>query len=201
MGKDFAKKKPAAAKKKRPVNKKKPAKKSSSVPGWVWLFTGLVAGGFIAFLAYLASGAGGGPAEAKKTPQASEGKKIPVSNQSQPAEKSSQTDYEFYRILRDSEVTVEVDPLQRESIKKSSVKYDYFIQAGSFRSQSDADSHRANLIIQGMQATIDGPEKGKKGWYRVIVGPFGQNAGNLSSTRAKLVDQGFDTMVIKRKKG
>lgn len=201
MAKDFAKKKPAAAKKKRQVNKKKPAKKSSTVPGWVWLFTGLVAGGFIAFLAYLASGAGGEPSVAKKTPSATEGNKVPISNKSQPAEKNSQTDYEFYRILRESEVTVEVDPLRRESVRKSAEKYDYFIQAGSFRSESDADSHRANLIIQGMKATIDGPAKGTKGWYRVIVGPFGQNAGGLSSTRAKLVDQGFDTMVIKRKKG
>jgi cell division protein FtsN len=201
MAKDFAKKKPTSAKKKRPLNKKKPAKKSSSVPGWVWLFTGLAAGGFIAFLFYLA-GAGGDiqPSVSDKPAALEASKKIPVANKSEPAAKAD-NDYQFYRILRESQLKVDVDPLQRESIKKSSVTYDYFIQAGSFRSKSDADSHRANLIIQGMKAAIDGPAKGKTGWYRVIVGPFAQNAGSLSRTRATLVDQGFDTMVIKRKKG
>ncbi|WP_162844235.1 SPOR domain-containing protein [Sinobacterium caligoides] len=179
------------------MNRRTPIEKAST-PIWVWLLTAVLLLGLLAFLAHLLTQAPASGTTVKPTKSSSQAKQerpIPVVNKSKPAVKADgKIDYEFYRILKESEVKVDVVPLDMQPRKE----YIYFIQAGSFRSHADADSHRANLILQGLKAHIEGPSK--NGWYRVLVGPYERHAGRFSKERAALVNQGFDTMTIKRDK-
>lgn len=49
----------------------------------------------------------------------------------------------------------------------------YLIQAGSFRKVHDADTMKAQLILEGFDSRIDKVALGKNGtWYRVLIGPY-----------------------------
>ena len=50
--------------------------------------------------------------------------------------------------------------------------FTYFVQAGAFRSQSDASAQRAKLAMLGWQARVTEREQGGQTMYRVRVGPF-----------------------------
>ena len=54
--------------------------------------------------------------------------------------------------------------------------YTYFVQAGAFRSQPDAEAQRARLAMLGITARVDEHEQGGRTIYRVRVGPFAQKA-------------------------
>lgn len=63
--------------------------------------------------------------------------------------------------------TVEIDRAEQQKSEKP-----YLMQCGSFRKQQQADSMRATLAMQGLEAQVR-PSDGKNGrWYRVILGPY-----------------------------
>lgn len=63
--------------------------------------------------------------------------------------------------------TVEIDRAEQKKSEKP-----YLMQCGSFRKQQQADSMRAKLALQGLEAQVR-PSDGKNGrWYRVILGPY-----------------------------
>lgn len=63
--------------------------------------------------------------------------------------------------------TVEIDRQEQQKSEKP-----YLMQCGSFRKQQQADSMRAKLALQGLEAQVR-PSDGKNGrWYRVILGPY-----------------------------
>ena len=50
--------------------------------------------------------------------------------------------------------------------------YDYFVQAGAFRTQADADAQRAKLAMMGWEARVSEREQNGRPVFRVRVGPF-----------------------------
>lgn len=54
--------------------------------------------------------------------------------------------------------------------------FTYFVQAGAFRSQDDAEAQRAKLAMLGIDAAITEREQSGRTVYRVRVGPFTQRA-------------------------
>ena len=52
--------------------------------------------------------------------------------------------------------------------------FDYFVQAGAFRTQSDADAQRAKLAMLGWEARVSEREQSGRTVFRVRVGPFGK---------------------------
>ena len=54
--------------------------------------------------------------------------------------------------------------------------FTYFVQAGAFRSQDDAEAQRAKLAMLGIDAAITEREQSGRTVYRVRVGPFNQKA-------------------------
>ena len=63
--------------------------------------------------------------------------------------------------------TVEIDREEQQKSEKP-----YLMQCGSFRKQQQAESLRAKLALQGLEAQVR-PSDGKTGrWYRVILGPY-----------------------------
>ena len=75
-------------------------------------------------------------------------------------------------------------------------KWTYYLQAGAFRDQSDADSARAKLALLGFEARVS-DRPGENGTlYRVRIGPFGQ-LDTMNRMRGKLSDNGVDVAVVR----
>ena len=73
----------------------------------------------------------------------------------------------------------------------------YWLQAGSFSAQSDAENLKARLALAGWEANVQQgsvPDKGVR--YRVRIGPY-DNADELNRMKAELARRGFDVAVIK----
>lgn len=186
MTHDFAKKTKASAKK----SKKKPARKSQ-VPGWVWLFTGIVTGVFISFLGYLADIA---PEPAPDDLFAVQS--TPAKNGDQEAIKA--TRFDFYTLLPEREMIVpEQKQETTETLPEQAVIY--ILQAGSFKNAADADRLRAQLILMGFDTKIEAVSVARGDlWHRVQVGPF-VSRSKLAKARSTLIQQGIDTLLLKRK--
>jgi cell division protein FtsN len=73
----------------------------------------------------------------------------------------------------------------------------YWLQAGSFTSEADAENLKARLAFAGWVATIQPatlPDKAVR--YRVRLGPYG-NADEMNRMKGELGTRGFDVAVIK----
>jgi cell division protein FtsN len=73
----------------------------------------------------------------------------------------------------------------------------FWLQAGSFGSEADAENLKARLAFAGWQATVQSgavPDKGTR--YRVRLGPY-DNTDELNRIRSDLAKNGFDVAVIK----
>jgi cell division protein FtsN len=75
-------------------------------------------------------------------------------------------------------------------------KFTYFLQAGAFREQSDAENARAKLALLGFSATITERESENGMLYRVRIGPFSQSE-TMNRVRSKLSDSGVDVAVVR----
>ena len=73
----------------------------------------------------------------------------------------------------------------------------FWLQAGSFATETDAENLKARLAFAGWQASIQQgtvPDKGTR--YRVRLGPY-DNTDELNRIRSDLAKSGFDVAVIK----
>ena len=52
--------------------------------------------------------------------------------------------------------------------------FNYFVQAGAFRTPEDAETQRAKLAMMGIDAQVSEREQNGRTVYRVRVGPFTQ---------------------------
>lgn len=195
------------------------------VPGWVWMVCGLVIGGFMVFLFSLEPGKDGvkrvKPEDAKRAaePAKSDSKPEPVKPK-----------YDFYTLLPESEVIVppeavpektpppatpaelaKADAARAEAALKgetppplpTAVKAavtQYFLQAGSFRKQDDADKVRAQIILLGQDVQVESGTVREETWYRVLVGPF-SNREQLTAAQKKLAGSGFSNLLLQQRQG
>lgn len=200
-----------------PARKKKPQRQ---VPGWVWLFTGLMVGLFVAFLFHL------GKTQIQQggsTPAASNNKPAEAKPEPKPEPKTESGEdspkFDFYAVLPKMEVIVpqnETDNGAGSTRKPSTTQKPadthkpetstrnsnekYLLQAGSFRRNEDADRRRAELILKGFQASIQSVnlESGDS-WHRVMIGPY-NNLNAMHRAQDKLASNGIETLPIKMKK-
>ena len=73
----------------------------------------------------------------------------------------------------------------------------FWLQAGSFASESDAENLKAQLALAGWEAAVQQgtlPDKGIR--FRVRLGPY-DNTDELARIKAELAKKGFDAAVIK----
>ena len=75
-------------------------------------------------------------------------------------------------------------------------KWTYYLQAGAFREQGDAESTRAKLALQGLEASISEKPSDAGTLYRVRLGPYNQLEA-MNRVRSKLSDAGMDVAVIR----
>ena len=73
----------------------------------------------------------------------------------------------------------------------------YWLQAGSFAAEGDAENLKAQLALAGWEAGVQQgtlPDKGVR--YRVRLGPY-DNTDELNRIKSELTRKGFDAAVIK----
>lgn len=185
------------------------AESQRQVPGWVWLFSGVVTGLFIAFLIHLAQLQQENPPEQRN----------PITEQ-QPEDSSSGEEtgdskgpeFDFYAVLPKMEMIVPEGEKGKSDDPDSSDKQDerpdlshrhdehLLLQAGSFGKAEDADRRRAELTLEGYNVQIQQAEMddGRR-FHRVMVGPF-DNINAMHEAQDKLANNGIDTLPIRRKR-
>jgi len=75
-------------------------------------------------------------------------------------------------------------------------KFTYYLQAGAFREQADAENIKAKLALQGFEADISERISDNGSLYRVRLGPFNQLEA-VDRVRSKLTESGIDVAVVR----
>lgn len=96
-------------------------------------------------------------------------------------------------------MTPESPPTAAAQPGSSEDKFIYYLQAGAFREQADADSTRARLALLGFEARVTERRSDSGTLYRVRVGPFTQ-IETMNGIREKLSENGVDVAVVRSPK-
>ncbi len=166
---------------------------STGIPGWVWFLTGLVAGVFVSFLAYLWHFVPTDPQTAQiedLTPM--------ERPRADPDLVAEEMQFDFYDLFPKSEVPI-VEEYNTEGLRvESEDPFAYLLQAGSFREVNDADQLRAELILLGLEVFIKDITVDGKDWHRVMVGPL-ENDLALNRAQDKLAAAEIESIPFKVK--
>jgi cell division protein FtsN len=104
--------------------------------------------------------------------------------------------FDFYTILPGTEEPVSEKDIKQQG-SESAAKSQYYLQAGAFQKEADADNLKAKLALMGVEASIQTatvPDKGV--WHRVRVGPY-NNVDDLNRVRGTLSQNGISTSLVK----
>jgi len=74
----------------------------------------------------------------------------------------------------------------------------FFLQAGSFRKEADADKVRAQIILLGQVVKVESGTVKEETWYRVLVGPF-SNREQLTVAQKQLAGAGFSNLLLQQR--
>ena len=191
MPRDYAKKsKKAPAKRQGAARHGRGTGKQKSPPRvWRWYGAGVLSGVLMCFLLYLGTlppdlGSNGSIATNQEQPTAKQ-------------HKQQEPRFDFYTMLEDQKIEVEVDPGDIEQARQSQPKEVYLLQTGSFRQLKDADRRRAELLLIGLDPTVEETNGDNGRWYRVYVGPFASRS-KLAKARSLTAAQDIDTLLLKR---
>lgn len=112
--------------------------------------------------------------------------------------------FEFYDLLTRNEEPVSDQEAKRAQETKPAAAAvpppapeTYFLQAGAFQSQAEAENLKARLALLGAEAAVQAitlPEKGT--WYRVRLGPYSK-VDEVSRVRQTLKDNGVDSSLVR----
>jgi len=160
------------------------SKNKKSLPGYVWLLSGLAIGLFIAFIVYLdkqpETDKSFGDAvqqelqKLKQQTKQKESKKTVVTSSTEKKEPK----FNFYTILPELEVLIPENETRPPEIKNhtnnktSSTQKQYVLQVGSFQNLGDAEKLKANLAFLGLAANIQHVTVNRQAWHRVRTGPY-----------------------------
>ena len=158
-------------------------KKSESAPGWAWMLFGLSIGLGVALVVYLKSGLpppepGMALTAARSVPEPPPAEpEAGDTSESQPtadeSDTAAQQTLNFYTELRDLEVVVPDGEFDFDA--GSRALGNVVIQAGSFPEVRRADARKAELALLGIESEIEPAVVGNERFYRVIIGPLGQD--------------------------
>lgn len=180
------------------------------IPGWAWMFGGLIIGLFVAGLVYLNEHT---PKQKQDLLTNAVKRTIQDARKAQDDRKNGGGEqkrprFDFYTILPELEVAIpdqelaapeKQTPASESSSPRIRPEGSFTLQAGSFRKLDQADKLKARLALQGVVADIqtvtinDGDT-----WHRVRIGPSTDLAA-LNRTRKRLSEIGVATIVVKNK--
>jgi cell division protein FtsN len=114
-------------------------------------------------------------------------------------EASPEVTFEFDNLLRNSKVTADPGAYEVQGQTDEPGSIEYLIQAASFRHEAEAESLRAQLLLQDLPASMTSTRLDNAVWYRVTVGPFdSQVLAQRALTRLR--EQNLDALYIRRRK-
>ena len=180
-------------------------KGDSPLPGWVWLFAGLSIGMAAAAFYYIgrplqpAATAPQVVEDEPRKPAARDGRQaieIP------PKEKSRFT---FYELLPSQEVVIPRDKLAPKAagVAPAAVAGEvYYIQVGSYRTETEAERQKAALALLGAEARIEKVTiaSGSRSdtYYRVRIGPE-KTVERAQTLMQRLDDNGIQSLLVRFK--
>ncbi len=190
-------------------------KQKKSLPGYIWLVSGLAIGLFIAFIVYLdkqpESKVDFGSAVQEELKKIKQQAKKKNTGTAETATKKEQK-FNFYTILPELEVLIpesETRPPERpaktknksittKNTNKKHTGKQYVLQAGSFQNLNDAEKLKANLAFLGLAANIQHVTINKQAWHRVKTGPY-RNKQQLYKNQKLLKQNGIHAISMELK--
>ena len=170
------------------------AKNKKSLPGYIWLLSGLAIGLFVAFIIYLDKQPENNQdfgsaiqAELEKLKQQAKKKNNTATSSKMSVTAKKEPKFNFYTILPELEVLIPENetrppantssssnstPKSKTSNSQHKTKKQYILQVGSFQNLSDAKKLKANLAFLGLEAGIQQVIVNKQAWHRVRTGPY-----------------------------
>ena len=112
--------------------------------------------------------------------------------------------FEFYQILpgeKDAGKAVKPaikKPAESQPLEKpAAARETYFLQAGAFQSETDADNMKAKIAFIGLAASVKAVTLADKGTlYRVRLGPY-QSLEEVNRIKSALSDNGVGAAIVK----
>lgn len=106
--------------------------------------------------------------------------------------------FDFYNILPGEEPAAPKAPAQPTGDSAPPVKPEqYFLQLGSFQSETEADNLKAKVALMGVEARIETTNVPDKGlFHRVRVGPYATLA-EVTRVRDQLNQNGLSSSLVK----
>ena len=86
-----------------------------------------------------------------------------------------------------------------QASQASDTAFNYFVQAGAFRGQSEAEAQRAKLAMLGWESRISEREQNGITVFRVRVGPFNKR-DDADQLKGKLDGAGVDSSLVRAAK-
>lgn len=86
-----------------------------------------------------------------------------------------------------------------DNAAKSEEKWTYYLQAGAYKSSTEAENMRARLALLGYEAGVSEMISQNGMLYRVRIGPFTQ-IETMNRTRAKLAENGVEAAITRTPK-
>jgi cell division protein FtsN len=194
MAQDFAKKRQGGSKSKSTARKRKASSGKAAKPApsvWRWYGAGVLSGVLVCFIAYLTTL----PAEHQPLPAGPQAAIDPEPAAEQPPKPR----FDFYTLLPEQTIEVEVDPGEVAKTRTTKPTELYLLQAGSFRQKEDAERRRAELILLDLNPKVEESTGDNGRWFRVYVGPF-ESRSRLAKARSLTASQNIDTLLLKRSK-
>ena len=91
-----------------------------------------------------------------------------------------------------------ITPPPAPPVQKAAPVTKFFLQAGSFRKETDADKVRAQIILLGQAVAVESGTVKDETWYRVLVGPF-SNREQLTTAQKQLAGAGFSNLLLQQR--
>lgn len=96
----------------------------------------------------------------------------------------------------DAKSDVRAEPKPDASSNSGADPFNYFVQAGAFRTPEDAEQQRAKLSLLGFQAKVTEREQAGRTVYRVRLGPFDKK-DEADKSKEKLDSNGLETALVR----
>lgn len=184
---------------------------SNGTPGWVWMLAGVGLGLVIAIVFMMRD-----RIEVPTGPRPNPGAQAPGSTEEPVAQEPAprRPRYDFYTVLPEREVVVPDAEISAQAQAEQQAQQQpetpattpdpappaaterFVLQAGAFRSSSDAESLRARIALSGLVARVETAQIDGDTVYRVRLGPY-SSASQLESAKQQLSGNGIEAVAIR----
>lgn len=184
------------------INSNNTRKKKRPIPGYWWLITGLLIGGFAMFLSDLEKAPNKPVTDVKRPVNQQDVRDVkkPIATTAKPID-STKPRFDFYQILPDMEIVIpehEIEERRRLEGTGKSKPGTFIIQIGSFKKAQQADTLRARLALLGIESTVQTVNQSGSIWHRVKSGPY-TSFRMVDKIQNRLHRNNIDSIAIKLK--